>query len=134
MTNLFKKEEIDIFKELMEKAKVYYDYCEQNATKEVVIDLHNLSSDEDEAAEAPLRDFLDSLDFETVKTIQCIMYLGRDRDYDHGDAPNEILKKQRAYFDAVGWTDKEIEINQIVEKAPLYRYLSRGFEILQVAL
>ncbi|EIV99913.1 DUF3775 domain-containing protein [Thermoanaerobacter siderophilus] len=39
--------------------------------------------------EKKLRDFLNNLDFETIKTIQTIMYLGRDKDYKKGESPVE---------------------------------------------
>lgn len=79
-----------------------------------------------------LKNYLDELDFDTIKTIQSIMYLGRDRDYDKQDEPEEIFRKEREYFDSQGWKTKSIEINQMVEKAPLDQYLEDGLKILQI--
>lgn len=74
--------------------------------------------------------YLDGLDFEVVKTLQVIMYLGRDRNYDKQDTPQEIYRKQRAAFDSQGWNTKSIEINQMTEKLPLDEYLQDGLRIL----
>ncbi|HDR4865722.1 TPA: DUF3775 domain-containing protein [Bacillus cereus] len=79
-----------------------------------------------------LESYLKELDFDTVKNIQTIMYLGRDKDYDVSDTPEEIYSKERAYFDSQGWNSMSIEINQMVEKMPLDRYLEDGLEILQI--
>ncbi|TXR98724.1 hypothetical protein DN390_16395 [Bacillus sp. SH7-1] len=80
--------------------------------------------------EKELDAYLDGLDFEVVKTLQVIMYLGRDRDHDKEDIPQEIYRKQRAAFDFQGWNTKSIEINQMTEKLPLDEYLQDGLRIL----
>lgn len=84
--------------------------------------------------EKALDSYFNSLDFEVVKMIQSIMYLGRDRDYDKSDLPSEIYRKNREYMDQLGWATKEIEINQMVEKLPLDTYLQNGFRILEINL
>lgn len=81
-----------------------------------------------------LRTYCETLDFETIKVLQTIMYLGRDRDYDYNDTPEEIYKKQREYFDLQGWNTQEIETNQMIGKKPLPQYLREGFEILKISL
>lgn len=83
-----------------------------------------------------LDDYFNSLDFEIIKILQCIMYLGRDEDYDSSDIPQAIYEKQRQYFDdTIGWNTKEIEINQITEKSPvLYNYFINGFKILDIQI
>ncbi|MEC2390240.1 hypothetical protein BK709_04820 [Bacillus thuringiensis serovar shandongiensis] len=79
-----------------------------------------------------LENYLKELDFDTVKNIQTIMYLGRDKDYNKEDTPEEIYRKEREYFDSQGWNSQDIEINKIVEKAPLDKYLEDGLEILKI--
>lgn len=54
------------------------------------------------------------------------MYLGRDKDY------NPIYKKEREYFDNLGWNDKWAEVNQILSKVPLNEYLKNGLKILKI--
>lgn len=78
-----------------------------------------------------LENFLMALDFETVKIIQVIMYLGRDKDYDEKLPVEEIYKQVRAGFDG-SWAEKYIEVNQMVEKFPLDKYLANGFKILKI--
>mgnify|MGYP000956893989 CR=1 FL=1 len=84
--------------------------------------------------EKMLEDYLDSLDFEIVKIIQTIMYLGRDEDYNKEDAPEIRYQIMRDYFDSSGWNTKEIEINQITEKMPLDIYLINGLRLLGIDL
>ena len=93
-------------------------------------DLDDLAESEEEHN---LRVYLESLDYETVKTIMVIMYLGRDRDYKRNDPPEEILRQQKEYFDLLGWSgEKEIEVDQMVGKIPLGEYLRTGLNILNI--
>lgn len=75
---------------------------------------------------------MDELDFETIKVLQVIMYLGRDREYDKQDTPEEIYRKDREYFDSQGWNTQSIETNQMIGKVPFDQYLEIGLEILQI--
>lgn len=79
-----------------------------------------------------LEEYLNSLNFEQIKILQTIMYLGRDKDYNSDDTPEQIYKNQREYMDDLGWKEKWIEINQIASKAPLDRYLKSGLKILKI--
>lgn len=79
-----------------------------------------------------LESVLDSLDFEAIKILQVIMYLGRDEDYDPKQPPEEIYKDYRSYFDKRGWNTKAIETGQMTEKVPLGSYLENGFSILGI--
>lgn len=89
----------------------------------------------EEAAEVSLKNYMDSLTFEDIKMLQVVMYLGRDRDHDKTlSTPLEIYNDYFKYFDGMGWHSKEIEINQVIEKAPLADYLKSGLEILNVEL
>lgn len=82
--------------------------------------------------EEELFDYLSSLDFETVKVIQTIMYLGRDHDYCKEDSFEIRYNKYRKYHELNGWNEKEVEIMQMVQKMPLDTYLSDGFKILGI--
>lgn len=73
-----------------------------------------------------LRSYLSQLSLDDVKTIQTIMYLGRDADYNESDDEATIYKKFREKMDKLGWEKKEIEINQMVEKDLLDNYLVNG--------
>lgn len=78
-------------------------------------------------------DYLNALDFETVKIIQVIMYLGRDEDYNINDSTADIYRKFREDFDKNGWNTQELEVNQILGKSPrLYGYFLNGYKILKI--
>ncbi|WP_346962254.1 hypothetical protein [Clostridium sp.] len=79
-----------------------------------------------------LEDYLLELEFEAVKVIQTIMYIGRDRDYPENSNPQDIYRYNREGLDGQKWNSKEVEVSQIVSKAPLYGYLRDGFKILQI--
>lgn len=94
------------------------------------IELDDLAESEEEHN---LRTYIESLDYETIKTLMIIMYLGRDRDYNRNDPPEKILHEQRKYFDLLGWSgEKEIEVDQMVGKLPLGEYLRTGLSILNI--
>lgn len=85
-----------------------------------------------EPKKAQLIDYLESLSFEDIKVIQTVMYLGRDEDYEEHETYKERYENNRKGLDSRGWNTKSIEINQIVQKAPLDRYLLNGFRILNI--
>jgi hypothetical protein len=61
------------------------------------------------------------------------MYLGRDNEYSQLNNGEERYKKLREHFNkSKGWTTKDIEVDQMVGKVPLDRYLRDGFEILGI--
>lgn len=133
---------ISLFKNLQEvlsvvlrKAKEYSN-MDEDKKKNSIVNLDSLSDIYNEdwiEKRNKFKEYLKSLDFEVVKIIQVIMYLGRDEDYDENDYPNEIYRKQKENFDEMGWNTKELEINQILSKGPsLYGYLLNGFKILKI--
>lgn len=71
--------------------------------------------------------YLASLDFEDIKDIQSVMYVGRDEESDSG---MNCFFEVRKSLDYHGWNRKQIEINQMIEKAPLDTYLEKGKEII----
>ena len=95
------------------------------------LDIENLGYSK---KEQELFNFLNSLDLESVKIIQTIMYIGRDHDYDKTDSYETIYEEYRKSLDSNGWNDKEIEVSQIVQKVPLDIYLKDGFDILGINL
>lgn len=84
--------------------------------------------------EKELFDFLNTLDYEVVKALQVIMYIGRDSFCEEEDGTYDY-EKSRDYFDKQGWnSDKSIEVNQMVEKVHLAEYLKNGFRKLNIKL
>lgn len=84
--------------------------------------------------EKELSDFLNTLDYEVVKALQVIMYIGRDSSCMEEDGTYSYeLSRER--FDRQGWNeDKSIEVCQMVEKKHLYKYLKDGFDKLNIVL
>lgn len=83
--------------------------------------------------EDELEAYLHTLDFETIKVVQTIMYLGRDKDYKEITNGEERYKKERESLNKnKGWKTIDIEIDQIAEKMPLDKYLKEGFEIIGI--
>lgn len=108
----------------------------------------------------PLFQYLDSLDYDTVKIVETIMYIGRDYyiydeqeteenneqsdneadvvySIDHKDEPVENPKELflKFYNDLSSrWPEdgKINEIHQITSKTPLYNYLKRGIVLLGI--
>lgn len=84
--------------------------------------------------EKDLFDFLNSLDYEVVKALQVIMYIGRDSS-GIGEDGTYNYEKSREVFNNRGWNkDKSIEVNQMVEKIYLAEYLKEGFKKLNIVL
>nr|WP_257151292.1 DUF3775 domain-containing protein [Bacillus pseudomycoides] len=83
---------------------------------------------------ADLLEYVNSLDFETVKMLQTIMYLGRDREYDTNDSVEKRYETLRNHFNESGWNTKDIEVNQMISKAPLGDYLRIGCQILDIKI
>lgn len=110
--------------------------------------------------DSELLDYLNSLDMDSIKVIQTVMYIGRDYEielYTDEEMENFIERKAEDpefqipekhviasdpdktlnewMNDIKGggeWKEKKLEINQIYEKLPLDEYLARAFRILQV--
>ena len=84
--------------------------------------------------EKELFDFLNSLDYEVIKTLQVIKYIGRDSFCAEEDGTYNY-EKSRNYFDRQGWNqDKSIEVHQMVEKIHLADYLKEGFRKLNITI
>ena len=85
-------------------------------------------------SELALENYLLTLEFETIKIIQSIMYLGRDKKYNKKNKVEEIYSKGRKCFDENGWNSREVEVNQIAEKVCLDCYLLNGLKILEISI
>ena len=72
--------------------------------------------------------YLNSLDFDTIKELQILMYMGRDEANNKLDGIT-IFNQYYEEFEK-RWNTKEIEINQIMEKMPLAGYLKNGKQIV----
>lgn len=81
-----------------------------------------------------LIDILMALDFEQVLSLKTIMYLGRDHDCDLSQPSDCIFNDYKNYLKSLGTGKKEIEIEQMIEKTPLGRYLLEGYKILGINL
>ena len=82
--------------------------------------------------EKELIDYLNTLDYEVIKILQVIMYIGRDCSCIEEDATYSYVKTRKR-FDLDGWNvSKEIEVNQMTDKCPLYEYWLSGCEKLGV--
>ena len=76
--------------------------------------------------EKELFDYLASLDYEVIKFIQTVMYIGRDASCVREDGTYDYFFTRQC-MDQRGWNkDKEIEVYQIAEKLPLAEYLRKG--------
>ena len=80
--------------------------------------------------------YMYSLDYENIKVLQTIMYIGRgDFDPEDGDDFEDYYDFARKHFDAQGWQkDKAIEVRQMFEKLPLAEYLSDGCKKIGLSL
>lgn len=122
----------ETLKEVLRRAKEYSNIDDINQGIISIADLIKKNDTRWENYRKEFDTYLNSLDFEVVKIIQTIMYLGRDEGYDKNDSVKEIYRKRREYFDD-GWNTQEIEVNQILGKGPsLYGYLLNGLKILKI--
>lgn len=115
-----------------ERSLFYQKYC-NNENKVGHIDMADVEDGDEiyKKKEDELFNYLNELDYNVVKIIQTIMYLGRDKEYFKEDPPELIYKKLEKDLEQ-SWNDKEVEVYQIFQKMPLDRYLKDGFEILKI--
>lgn len=76
-----------------------------------------------------LFNYLNSLDYDTIMDIQTIMYVGRDYVGYNNMSTTEIFNEVQS---SLGRGDKFAEIDQIISKAPLHKYLENGMKILKM--
>lgn len=130
---MFEKD-IKVCKKVISLAQDVRDEYESNHQKG---DAVNLCDNLDELfivtdKEKALHDYLQKQDYEVIKNLMVIMYLGRDRDYNEWQSPKEIFKQQREFFEN-DWDEKDVIIDQITSKMQLDKYLRSGLRILEIA-
>lgn len=79
-----------------------------------------------------LKYYLLSLDYDLIKILQTIMYIGRDNDYSQLEPISRVNKVNEQLEDTRN--GKEIEIQGMLDKEPLYKYLKKGFKRLQIQI
>ncbi|PGZ93498.1 hypothetical protein COE51_23865 [Bacillus pseudomycoides] len=125
-----------VFKDVVNLARDRRLYYEKHSVGGTPEELHEFSKSpegqEIKRRKELLKSYMDNLDFEAIKTLQVIMYPGREKEYDKQDTPEEIYRKEREYYDSQGWHTKSIETNQMIGKVPFDQYLESGLEILQI--
>lgn len=131
-----------VFKVVIDLANDYESYHDKYGMKSLTVspsgmqelkEFKNSSEGKElEKRENALYYFLKALDYEVIKAIQVVMYLGRDQDYDKNDTPEKIYSEYRHYFGSKGWDEKDIIINTVTEKISLGKYLQDGLGILGV--
>lgn len=96
-----------------------------NLTVQMIDNVIQLAEDGDFAK---LEKTLLGLNFEDIKYLQCLMYLGRDQEFVENIPESERLEAQKEYFDNnIGWKSQKIEIDQMLEKRnAIARYLKNG--------
>lgn len=128
---------MEVFRKVIALAEEKHKYEEMYGFKDGSLkSFHEYQKTEDyklyKEKEKALEEYLLKLDFEQIKILQTIMYLGRDHNYNQNDTPEQIYKEEREYMDSLGWEDKWREVNKIMEKAPLDMYLKNGLKILKI--
>ncbi len=115
-----------IVNETIKKSDEFHNSLSKN---EFELDIKNKPGyTEDEIKERrKLSEYLESFDDDTVLTIQAIMYLGRDGDYSNESEVEAIISAKKK---ELGFATKEIEVDQMVSKAPLSDYLKAGLKLL----
>lgn len=103
-----------------------------NCSVKSVIDVFSAKENpEFERLDKELFNYLDSLDYETLKVIQTIMYLGKNNDYNRDLLGEDIYIDYRQYMDEIiGWNTKEEAVLKIDEKSQLADYLENGLSII----
>lgn len=126
-----------MYKDLVDVARQIVEISNQREQnqKEGYFSLDKMNlSDYDNSYSKKLTEILMSLDLEGVTTLQTIMYLGRDKDYNSELTSDEIFLDYKKYIESLGVKSKKIEVKQMVEKMPLGEYLTEGYKILGITL
>ncbi|MGD1416415.1 hypothetical protein [Bacillus stercoris] len=88
------------------------------------------SGEDDTKEDIELLKYVETLNYEDIKVLQTVMYLGRDRDYDKSMSTSEIYRDYRDYFDRKGWKNQKVDAGQMTDKTPMGTYLIDGLKIL----
>jgi len=81
-----------------------------------------------------LESYLNTLEYDVIKDLLTLMYLGRDYlNADDDDLPKNAKKTfQKMRLESNLFTSKSVDINQMLEKSPLGQYLSKGADLLNL--
>lgn len=126
--NIDLEDYIDVLRKIISLAEIRdkaaeHEYGEDGVI-ESVVDLSDISIEEKEEDKA-LYEYLKSLQYDAIKVIQVIMYIGRGDFLD--DDGTSSFSEAWSFFEQQGWNvNKEVEAMQIYEKAPLAEYLRDG--------
>lgn len=90
--------------------------------------------DFDEPYSDQITKILMDLSLDEVMSLQTIMYLGRDKDHNSKLSPDEIFLDYKKYIESLGVNTKKLEVEQMVGKSYLGKYIREGYEILDIAL
>lgn len=78
-----------------------------------------------------LSDYLNMQEMDFIKFIQVVIHIGKTKEVGQVDVPGSIYVETMQAFDLLkGWRPKEIEIQNMIIKAPLDEYLEKGLAIL----
>lgn len=130
----------DIVDNVIKYAKQEINYSEDHRIKLGDIDLIEIANRRNDSK---LWRYLNSLDNDTIKIVEVMMYVGRDYSYvseegidneeiKHLDTPFEFFTKVYNDFSDRGWESQSIVANQIYGKAPLDKYLERAIKLLNI--
>lgn len=120
----FSKKYKPILNNVIKKANEHISFMEQFKGKEILEFIERYT-------DRPLFQYLDSLNDKDVKVIKTIMYIGRDKDYNQYGTPYSIFKQKYNELEFVN-NEKLIDVELIIEKNPLIRYIHDGMNVLKM--
>lgn len=128
---LFKEKYFSLFKEAVNKALQHQEYMDKYVGKDKISFEEQIRYSEYEN-KSPLKLFLDGLDAEDVKAVRALMYIGRDgvNGQRYINNPEKNLNDMIETIELGLDNSKEINIDMIMEKSPVYSYLRDGMTIL----
>lgn len=78
-----------------------------------------------------LDEYVEALDFDVIKEMQVVIYVGRDWDKEDSLSPEEYYQSVREDFDR-RWNTKEVETYQMLQKIHFVDYLKAGIKYLNL--
>lgn len=83
--------------------------------------------------ETALLDYLSSLDFDDIKMIQALMFLGRDQDFNDYESYSERLEKVYTSLEKHSEAEKTSKINYMIEKVRLDEFVMEGLKAVGIS-
>lgn len=84
--------------------------------------------------ESDLIKYLNEQDYEILKDIITVMYIGVDMDHDKEESPKMIFDLEKMFLSSQGWAQKEILIYTISCKSLLDEFLKDGLKVLNIEI